>query len=64
MLWSTPLKGLLEAQLLVIEIALILSVVSLVRRGEETKRRLVLASATLVVLGTLLLWLSATMIMI
>jgi len=59
---NSTLKLLLEAQLLVIEVALILSVVSLLRRGEGTKKRLVLASAVLVVLGTLLLWVSATMI--
>jgi hypothetical protein len=59
---NPTLKALLEAQLLVIEVALILSVVSLLRGGEKSKRRLVLASAVLVVLGTLLLWLSATMI--
>ncbi len=63
-LGSPTLKILLEAQLLVIEIALILSVVSLLRRREETKRRLVLASAVLVVLGTLLLWVSATVIIL
>ena len=61
---SYTLKLLLKAQLLVIEVALILSVVSLLRRGEEVKRRLVLASAVLVVLGTLLLWVSATLIVL
>ncbi len=61
---SGALKALLEAQLLVIEIALILSVVSLLRRGEGIKRRLVVASAVLVVLGTLLLWVSATTIIL
>ena len=59
---NPTLKILLEAQLLVIEVALILSVVSLVRRGQETKRLLVLSSAALVVVGTLLLWVSATTI--
>jgi len=59
---NPTLKVLLETQLLVIEVALIFSVVSLVRRGQEAKRPLVLASAVLVVVGTLLLWVSATMI--
>jgi len=59
---STTLKLLLEAELLVIEVALILSVVSLLRRGEWVKRQLVRGSAVLVVLGTLLLWVSATII--
>ncbi|MDA4116753.1 MAG: hypothetical protein OK455_00215 [Thaumarchaeota archaeon] len=58
------LKILLESELLVIELALIFSVVSLIRRGEKTKRQLVLASAFLVVLGTLLLWVSATIIIL
>ncbi len=61
---SAALKALLEAQLLVVEMALILSVISLVLRGEGTKRRLVLLSAVLVVLGTLLVWVSATMIIL
>jgi hypothetical protein len=64
LLGNPTLRALLETQLLVIELALILSVVSLVRRGQETKRRLVLASAVLVVVGTLLLWLSATSIIL
>ena len=62
-LGSLELKSLLEAQLLVIEMSLILAVVSLLRRGEELKKQLVRISAGLVVLGTLLLWLSATMIL-
>lgn len=61
---NPTLKALLEAQLLVIELALILSVVSLIRPGQETKRKLVLTSAALVVLGTLLLWVSATSIIL
>ena len=59
---STLMKLLFEAQLLDIEFALILSVVALVKWGERIKRRLVLSSAVLVVTGTLLLWLSATVI--
>jgi|ERR1700730_14624639 hypothetical protein len=61
---NQSLRVLLESQLLVIELALIVSVVSLLRRGEQTKRQLVLASAFLVVLGTLLLWVSATIIIL
>jgi hypothetical protein len=61
---SATLKSLLEAELLVIEMALILSIISLLRRGEEIKRQLVRGSAVLVVLGTLLLWLSATIIIV
>ena len=63
-LGSVPLKFLLEAQLLTVEVALILSVVSLVRRNEETKRKLVIASAVLVVIGTLLVWVSATVLVL
>jgi hypothetical protein len=60
---SVMLKGLLEAELLVLELALILSIVSLLRRGEEIKRQLVRFSSALVVSGTLLLWFSATLIL-
>jgi hypothetical protein len=60
---SIMLKGLLETELLVIELALILSIISLLRRGEEVKRQLVRLSSALVVSGTLLLWLSATLIL-
>ncbi len=59
---SGLLKGLLEAELLVIEFSLIVSVVALLRRGQSEKRRLVLGSAFLLIFGTLLLWLSATML--
>jgi hypothetical protein len=60
---SIMLKGLLETELLVIELALILSIVSLLRRGEEIKKQLVRFSSVLVVSGTLLLWFSATLIL-
>jgi hypothetical protein len=60
---SVMLRGLLEAELLVLELALILSIVSLLRRGEEIKRQLVRFSSALVVSGTLLLWFSATLIL-
>jgi uncharacterized membrane protein YozB (DUF420 family) len=54
------LKDLLEIELLVIEFALIVGVVALLKRGEAEKRQLVLTSAFLLILGTLLLWYSAT----
>ncbi len=59
---SALLKGLLEAELLVIEFSLLVSVVALLRRGQVEKRTLVLGSPFLLILGTLLLWLSATTI--
>src|SRR5580698_358222 len=55
---SLLLKELLEAELLVIEFSLIVSVVALLRRGDAAKRTLVLGSSYLLILGTLLLWLS------
>lgn len=57
---SALLKNLLEAELLVIEFSLIVSVIALLRRGQGEKRRLVLGSAFLLILGTFLLWFSAT----
>ena len=57
---SALLKDLLEAEVLVIELSLLVSVVALIRRGQGDKRRLVLASSFLLILGTLLLWFSAT----
>jgi hypothetical protein len=59
---GTTLKGLFEAELLMLEFALIISVVSLLRTGEGAKRKLVFASAFLLILGTLFLWTSATML--
>jgi len=59
---SSLLKGLLESELLVIEFSLLVSVVALLRRGQSAKRTLVLGSAFLLIAGTLLLWLSATML--
>jgi len=59
---SSLLKGLLEAELLVIEFSLLVSVVALLRRGQSEKRRLVLGGAFLLIFGTLLLWLSATLL--
>ncbi|MDA4122490.1 MAG: hypothetical protein OK456_04825 [Thaumarchaeota archaeon] len=59
---SALLKALLEAELLVIEFSLLVSVIALLRRGQSEKRTLVLSSAFLLIFGTLLLWLSATTI--
>ena len=59
---SGLLKGLLETELLVIEFSLIVSVVALLRRGQDEKRRLVFGSAFLLIFGTLLLWMSATIL--
>jgi len=57
---SLLLKSLLEVQLLVLEFALIVGVLALLRRDQERKRSLVVMSAGLLILGTLLLWMSAT----
>jgi uncharacterized membrane protein YozB (DUF420 family) len=59
---SLLLKGLLEVELLVLEFALLVGVVALLRRDEEQKKRYTIASASLLILGTLLLWLSATIL--
>jgi hypothetical protein len=59
---SNLLRVLLETQLLVLELALIIGVIALLRRKESQKRQLVVASASLLILGTLLLWLSATLL--
>jgi hypothetical protein len=59
---SGLLKNLLEAELLVIEFSLIVSVMALLRRGDSQKRMLVLGSAFLLILGTMLLWLSSTIL--
>jgi len=59
---SYLLKVLLEVELLVLEFALMVGVVALLRRDEAQKRRLTFASAALLILGTLLLWLSATIL--
>jgi hypothetical protein len=61
---SAMLKELLEAELLVIEFSLIVGVIALLRRGTSEKRKLVLSAALLLILGTLLLWLSATIIIV
>ena len=63
-LGSSVLKTLLEMELLTLEFSLIISVIALVRRGEREKRRLSLVSAFLLILGTLLLWTSATLLIL
>ncbi|MBI3840443.1 MAG: hypothetical protein HY297_00555 [Thaumarchaeota archaeon] len=57
---SALLKTLLELELLTLEFSLIVSVTALMKRGERDKRRLALVSAFLLIIGTLLLWTSAT----
>ena len=59
---SDLLRVLLETQLLVLELALIIGVIALLRRRESQKRQLVVTSASLLIIGTLLLWLSATLL--
>lgn len=61
---SSLLKALLELELLILELALIIGVVALLRRNESNKRQLVISSALLLILGTLLLWLSATILIV
>jgi hypothetical protein len=59
---SNLLRALLEVELLVLEFALLVGVVALLQRNEARKRRFTFASASLLILGTILLWLSATII--
>ena len=59
---SVFLKILFEAQLLVLELALIVGIIALIRRSELQKRLLSHVSGALLICGTLLLWLSATII--
>src|ERR1700722_5998397 len=59
---SLLLRALLEVELLVLEFALLVGVVALLQRREHQKRRYTFASASLLILGTILLWLSATII--
>ena len=63
-LGSVLLKTLLEMELLLLEFSLIVSVVALIRRGAPEKKRLALASSFLLILGTLLLWTSATLLIV
>jgi len=59
---SLLLRSLLEVELLVLEFSLLVGVVALLQRNELRKRRFTFASALLLILGTILLWLSATII--
>ncbi len=59
---SLFLKILFEAQLLVLELALIVGIIALIRRAEAQKKLLSHISGALLIGGTLLLWLSATII--
>ncbi len=59
---SLLLKLLFEAQLLLLELALIAGIMALIRRVEDQKRILSHLSGALLIAGTLLLWLSATII--
>jgi hypothetical protein len=59
---SILLKLLFEAQLLVLELALIAGIMALIRRDEAQKKLLSHVSGVLLIGGTLLLWLSATII--
>ncbi|MDA4112313.1 MAG: hypothetical protein OK439_07205, partial [Thaumarchaeota archaeon] len=62
-LGGTPLlKILFEAQLLVLELALISGIMALIRRIDSQKKTLSHLSGALLIVGTLLLWLSATII--
>jgi hypothetical protein len=59
---SQLMKGLFEAQLVVLETALIFGTASLMRRSDPIKKSLAKMSAWLLIGGTLLLWLSATIL--
>ena len=56
------MKLLFEAQLLVLELGLIVGILALIRREESQKKFLSHLSGALLIIGTLLLWLSATII--
>jgi len=56
------MKLLFEAQLLVLETSLIFATASLMRKSDLLKTRLARLSAWLLIGGTLLLWLSATIL--
>lgn len=59
------MKGLFEAQLLVLETALILGITALMEKhGRSKKKMLAKTSAWMMIGGTLLLWLSATTIIV
>ena len=61
---TADLKGLLEVQLLTLELALITGIAALMNRGEAQKKLLSHLSGYLLIAGTLLLWVSATIIIV
>jgi hypothetical protein len=61
---SSNLKGLLEVQLLILELALITGIAALMNREESRKKLLSHLSGYLLISGTLLLWVSATIIIV
>jgi len=61
---SSNLKGLLEVQLLTLELALITGIAALMSREEYRKKLLSHLSGYLLIAGTLLLWVSATIIIV
>jgi hypothetical protein len=61
---SANLKGLLEVQLLTLELALITGIAALMNRAETRKKLLSHLSGYLLIAGTLLLWVSATIIIV
>jgi hypothetical protein len=56
------LKDLFEVEILVLEVALITGLGALIKREDSAKKNLSHASAGLLIVGTLLLWLSATLL--
>jgi hypothetical protein len=61
---SSNLKALLEVQLLTLELALITGIAALMNREESRKKLLSHVSGYLLISGTLLLWVSATIIIV
>lgn len=61
---SDSLKALLEGQLLMLELALIVGIAALMNRSEARKRTLSHLSGYLLIAGTLLVWVSATIIIL
>jgi hypothetical protein len=59
---SLLMKSLFESQLIVLETALILGTASLMHRKDQVKKLLAKMSAWLLIGGTLLLWISATIL--
>jgi len=61
---SANLKSLLEIQLLTLELALITGITATMNREESRKKLLSHLSGYLLIAGTLLLWVSATIIIV